>query len=228
MRPSFRIRCVGACAMMLLAALLAFALVPNQHLAAAGRAIDLEQLVPLRFGAWELDARARATLVDPQQGDLESRLYQQVLSRTYVHVPSRTQVMLSVAYGENQSRSRDLHVPEVCYPAGGFRLVRTEDGELLTAAGSLPVRRIVAERLHRREPLTYWVVVGKRATTGAVRSKLIALSYGLTGTVPDGLIFRVSTVGARDDEAFALQASFVNELLEGLPRQDRERLTGVL
>ena len=228
MRRSLHARCLSAFAVMLVAALLAAVLVPGRRLAAAAQPLDLDHMVPRSFAAWNMDSRSRATLVNPQEGELESRLYQQVLSRTYVHGPTGRQVMLSVAYGENQTRSRDLHVPEICYPAGGFRLLRTENAELQTPAGVVPVRRIVAERLHRREPLTYWVVVGRQATTGAMRSKLIALSYGLTGIIPDGLVFRVSTVGVPDDEAFEVQAAFVNALLERLPRADRERLTGVL
>src|SRR6478735_5792082 len=104
MRPSLDTRCLASLAVMLASVLLGALLVPSHHLAAAGQTLDLEHLVPRGFGGWEMDSRARATLVNPQERDLESRLYQQVLSRTYVHGPTGRQVMLSVAYGENQTR----------------------------------------------------------------------------------------------------------------------------
>ena len=66
-----------------------------------------------------------------------SRIYQQVLARNYIHVPSGRTVMLSIAYGENQSHSNDLHVPDVCYRAGGYQIEKSSRGELSTRQGAM-------------------------------------------------------------------------------------------
>ena len=137
-------------------------------------------------------------------------------------------VMLSIAYGADQSYGNDLHVPDVCYPAGGFQIEQRMTSTLTLEGNiSLPTRRLVAQRSQRREPLTYWVVVGERAVTGAVASKLAALSYGMQGIVPDGMIIRMSTLGLSDQESFAEQDAFAAEMLRNLPPRWKAKLTGV-
>lgn len=213
--------------MMMLAALLAWSARPTVRLADQGVALDLEALVPHQFSGWELDERQSAAVVNPQTGEMQSRIYQQVLSRTYIQRSTGRSVMLSIAYGENQSRSNDLHVPDVCYPASGFRLEQSRQGTIRFAHSEIPVRRLIAQRLQRREPLTYWTIIGDQIAAGSIETKLLALSYGLRGTVPDGMIVRVSSLGLGDDEAFVLQQEFVEALLGSLPAEGRKRLAGV-
>jgi EpsI family protein len=93
--------------------------------------------------------------------------------------------------------------------------------------GSIPVKHLVAERLQRREPLTYWALIGDKVATSAADAKLTGLSYGLRGMVPDGIIFRVSTVGLPDEAAFATQREFVQDLFDSLSSASRKRLAGL-
>ena len=199
---------------------------PSIRLADQGTKINLESMIPREIGNWRIDDRQSATVVIPE-GGLISRLYQQVLSRTYIHATSGRAVMLSIAYGENQSHSHDLHVPDVCYPAGGFQIERASRGELTLRQGSIPVKRLVT-RLHKRnELLTYWAIVGDHVATSAIGTKLTALAYGLKRTIPDGIIFRVSTIGLTDETAFATQQEFVQDLFDTLSPQDRKRLAAL-
>ena len=68
--------------------------------------------------------------------------------------------------------------------------------------------------------------IGDQIATGSIETKLLALSYGLRGTVPDGMIVRVSSLGLGDDEAFLLQQEFVEALLGSLPAEGRKRVAG--
>jgi EpsI family protein len=212
---------------VLLAAIVAVLVRPTARLVEQVGPLELENLIPREFAGWVLDERQSAAVVNPQAGVLQERIYQQVLSRTYIHAASQRSIMLSIAYGENQNRSNDLHVPDVCYSAGGFRIESKELGSIQASQGAIPVKRLVAQRLQRREPLTYWTIIGDQVATSAVGSKLIALSYGLRGTVPDGMIFRVSSVGVPDDQAFANQQEFVKNLMDALPSDGRKRLAGL-
>jgi EpsI family protein len=212
---------------VVLAAVVALLVRPTARLAEQVGPLELERLIPREFAGWLLDERQSAAVVNPQAGDLQERIYQQVLSRTYIHAASQRSIMLSIAYGENQNRSNDLHVPDVCYSASGFRIERAERGDIQTSQGVIPVKRLIAQRLQRREPLTYWTIIGDQVATSAVGSKLIALSYGLRGTVPDGMIFRVSSVGVGDEQAFANQQEFVKNLMDALPSDGRKRLAGL-
>lgn len=213
--------------LLLLTAVLAANSRPTTRMAEMGEAIDLQTLVPKRIGDWVMDEREGIKVVNPQANVAVSEIYQQVLSRHYVNTKNGNVVMLSIAYGADQSYGHDLHVPDVCYPAGGFQIVQRTDSNLQFGDNlSLPTRRLIAQRAQRREPLTYWVVVGERAVTGAVAAKLAALSYGMQGVVPDGMIIRVSTVGLPDKQAFAEQDAFAAEMLRNLPSRWKSKITG--
>lgn len=217
---------VVAC-LLLLTAVLAANSRPTTRMAEMGEAIDLQTLVPKRIGEWVMDEREGIKVVNPQANAAVSAIYQQVLSRHYVNTQNGNVVMLSIAYGADQSYGHDLHVPDVCYPAGGFQIVQRTDSQLQLGDNlNLPTRRLIAQRAQRREPLTYWVVVGERAVTGAVAAKLAALRYGMQGVVPDGMIIRVSTVGLPDKQAFAEQDAFTAEMLRNLPARWKSKITG--
>ena len=217
---------VVAC-LLVLTAVLAANFRPTTRMAEMGEAIDLQTLVPKRIGEWVMDEREGIKVVNPQANAAVSAIYQQVLSRHYVNTQNGNVVMLSIAYGADQSYGHDLHVPDVCYPAGGFQIVQRTDSQLQLGDNlNLPTRRLIAQRAQRREPLTYWVVVGERAVTGAVAAKLAALRYGMQGVVPDGMIIRVSTVGLPDKQAFAEQDAFAAEMLRNLPARWKSKITG--
>ena len=77
---------------------------------------QFERVVPSQFGDWvEVTNEVDSTVVDPEVQDALNNLYTQIVGRTYLHKPSGRQVMLSVAYGDNQTFSKQLHRPESCY-----------------------------------------------------------------------------------------------------------------
>lgn len=200
---------------------------PTIRLAESGSKVALDTMIPKRFGEWAMDERQSAAIINPEAGTLVSRLYHQVLSRTYIHGANGRGVMLSIAYGQDQSHSNDLHVPDVCYPSGGFQVVDSARGEMALRQGTIPVKRLITQRAQRREPLTYWAIIGDKVTTSATDVKLTALSYGLRRTIPDGIIFRVSTVGLSDEAAFSTQKEFVQDLFNALSGASRKRLAGL-
>src|SRR5262249_52965046 len=125
------------------------------------------------------------------------KIYSQTLTRTYLDSRGR-RVMLSVAYGGNQSRATQVHKPEVCYPMQGFTIASMAPAVVDAAALRIPVMRLVAVRGMRVEPITYWIAVGDVVVRGALEQNLARLKYGLTGTVPDGILVRVSTISREE------------------------------
>jgi EpsI family protein len=97
-----------------------------------------------------------------------------------------------------------------------------------TDFGSVPVRRLYATNSARHEPITYWITVGDKATESGAKAKLAQLRYGLSGTVPDGILVRVSSIDTDTAAAYTLQQKFVSELLRALTPQARKRLIGVI
>ena len=205
----------------------ALALKPTSRMADEGSKIDLERMVPAAFGDWRTDLNQPVQVVNPQQTEVLSRIYSQTLSRSYLS-PNGYRVMLSIAYGSDQSDTKQVHKPEVCYPAQGFSLRENRVGVLATRFGDIPVRRLLTTLGRRQEPVTYWITVGDRAiVTRGVNKKLAEMSYGFRGKIPDGLLFRVSSIDTDDKAAFAIQAGFVNQLLESLGPESRQRLGGL-
>ena len=133
--------------------------------------------------------------------------------------------MLSIASGGNMSESMKVHRPEVCYAAQGFQVQDIEIVKINTGYGLITGRRLLAKMYARFEPITYWIVVGNTASLNSLMWKLEQIKYALTGVVADGLLFRVSSLGEKDN-AFALQQEFVKVLLKSISSESRKRLIG--
>ena len=213
-------------ALMLAASVGAIIARPTARISDQGPAIVLETMVPKQFGDWSEDPLHSVQVVNPQTQELLDRLYSQILSRTYMNA-SGYRIMLSLAYGSDQRRSLQAHKPEVCYPAQGFVLQKNEAGLLATAFGDIPVRRLFTTLGARQEPLTYWFTVGDKAVQGTTQKRLVDLQYGLTGRIPDGMIFRVSSIDPDEARAYQLQDQFVNQLLQTVSPSERKRLSGL-
>jgi EpsI family protein len=214
-------------ALMAGAAVLAWAITPTAKLAATRPPVDLNAIVPSVIGDWTENKTLVAAVVNPQTEAALNKLYAQTLSRSYVHRDGR-RIMLSIAYGRDQGgEDTQVHRPEFCYAAQGFSLEGEADGALATPHGSIPVRRLVAVQGARIEPITYWITVGDRATLPGLGRKLAQLSYGLKGAVPDGLLFRVSSISRDSAQAYLDQAAFANALLGAVAPVHRIRLAGL-
>jgi EpsI family protein len=201
------------------------ALTPRQKVVAAQDRFDLEQIIPKRFGNWTLDNTVVPLTPDATQKAMIEALYDQTLARTYVNDAGQ-RVMLSIAYGGDQSKQLQLHLPEVCYVAQGFEMVKEDQGELGTRYGRVPVKRLVARQNARNEPITYWVTIGDKAVMSGLGQKYQRFVYGLSGRIPDGMLVRVSTIGADTSNAWQVQDRFVNQMLDALAARDRARLMG--
>lgn len=213
-------------ALMLSASGLAVALKPADRVADHGAAIPLGSMIPQQFGNWRQEEGVPTQVIDPQLKQATDKIYRQTLSRSYVN-EAGYRIMLSIAYGGDQRDSMQVHKPEVCYPAQGFSLLGQKSGSLKTAQGVIPVTRIVASLGNRHEPVTYWTTVGSQVVKGGFEKKLAEMRYGLAGRIPDGLLFRVSSIDSRDEAAFEMQQEFVGQLLAATSPEARARLAGL-
>ena len=207
------------------ASALTVALTPSPGTMAVQAGFRLEAMIPARFGSWKVDPTIVPLTPSPEQQGALARIYDQTLSRTYVD-PAGRRVMLSIAYGGEQSRALQLHLPEVCYVAQGFQVAGEGSGELATRFGTLPVQRLVASQGERNEPITYWITIGDRATRSGIEQKLRRLAYGLSGQIPDGMLVRISSITTDEAGAWRLHDRFAADLLDSLDAAGRKRLIG--
>lgn len=227
MMNSVQWRAVLAALIMLAGAALAYLGKPGIYLADQIGKPDLESLFPKQFGRWRLDARMGVVLPAPDvQAQLDA-IYNQVLSRTYVNTEGQ-RIMLSVAYGGDQSDGTSAHRPEVCYPAQGFEITANTKAVQSMAGGTLPVRRLMSRLGGRNEPITYWVVVGSEVATSGIEQKLAQMRYGLRGVISDGMLVRVSSIDTNMARGHALQSAFIAELAGAMPNPARSRVFGEL
>jgi EpsI family protein len=213
--------------LMLAASGLALALRPTEKMAAQSQAIDLETIIPAKFGDWRQDTTPYVQIVDPQQQEVMDRIYTQTLNRTYSNA-SGYRIMLAIAYGDNQRDSMQMHYPEICYPAQGFALQAKEKGTLPTSNGPIPVTRILTSLGPRDEPVTYWTTIGDKVFQGGIQKKLAEMSYGLSGKIPDGMLIRISSIDPGTANAYEVQAQFAEQMLHALKPEYRKKLNGNL
>ncbi len=210
---------------MFAAAGMALALKPTEKVADAGPKVDLETLIPKQFGEWKIDETIVPLIADPETQAKLDKIYNQTLTRTYVN--SRNQrIMLSIAYGGDQSDSMSLHKPEVCYPAQGFQILKSRGDVFSTGEGEIPVKRLLAKQGARVEPITYWTTIGDTVAIKGVAWKLQQIKFGLTGKIPDGLLFRISSIQADEDAAYGAQDDFSRALLGALTPEGKQRIIG--
>ena len=212
--------------LLILAAVGAPHLKPTVRVADSMAAVNLEKMIPEQFGNWRQESGELKQIVNAERQNLLTKLYNQTLTRAYLDNQGN-RIMLSIAYGGDQTDEMQIHRPEVCYTAQGFQVLRQRVDTLATAYGALPIKRVFAVQGNRNEPITYWIRVGDKAVVlKGLQQKWAQMRYGLTGKVPEGMLVRVSSIDPDERNAYRAQDDFIRSLLDVLNKEDRARLAG--
>ena len=215
--------------LMILASILGMSLRPTHKIIDDSEKVKLETLIPKQFNDWQL-VEMGAQLVNPETEAAVNAIYAQTLSRTYINAKGQ-RIMLSIAYGEDQSDSVGAHLPEGCYGGQGFDVANITRGMLVTDHGSIPVSRLLASKNGRIEPITYWLTTGEKVAYSGWATKKLKLQYAMQGVIPDGLLMRVSSITetpASEElkSAYTLQTRFTQDLLATVSVKQRSHLMG--
>jgi EpsI family protein len=214
------------CALLVSAAVTAAVLKSPIPGAPSGPKVVIADDIPGQFQQWHEDASTGAVVADPAMTAQLKAVYSDTLSRIYVD-GERHHVMLSIAYGSDQSsEATQAHRPEYCYSAQGFVLTERPPAEVDLGATRVAVRRLVGTRGERIEPISYWLTIDGQPTLPGLNRKWLQFQYRLRGRIPDGVIFRVSTVGLSEAESFAVQDAFLKALFESIDGPVRRRYFG--
>jgi exosortase B len=204
---------------MLLATALAQALTPRLQSNASVE--PLADSVPQQFGEWK--AMPAATLqaelsTADDGGKSQDQPYDDVLMRTYVN-QAGDRVMLAIAYAREQRQDVKLHLPEICYPAQGYKVLHLAPAALpvTAAAAPLPGKHMLASGNGRLEAVTYWARISDAYPQGGFAMRMKIFRDGLKGRVSDGILVRSSML-VRDagdaPAAYATQERFLRSLVE--------------
>jgi EpsI family protein len=199
---------------------------PTRLLADARPKIDLESAVPRRFAGWQVDPLILPIPPSPDQAEVMSRIYDQIVSRTYADERGR-RVMLSIAYGSRQNQEMRAHRQEVCYRAQGFRIDGLVRERAAVAGREVTLARMVARQGPRVEPVTYWFTMGDHAVMSYLDREMVQLRYALAGKIPDGYLVRLSDLSRdRASASFDLHRDFAAALMASVSPLVRDRLLG--
>ena len=220
-----RIRALIVFMAMAATAALAHWATPTTHLSDVLGKPDLEKIFPAEFADWRVDTRAAMILPSPQTQALLASIYNQTLTRTYINAAGE-RIMLSVAYGGDQSDATRAHLPEVCYPAQGFQITSNTRSQVVLADRAVSTRLLMSKLGLRNEPITYWLVVGDRVTVSRTDQKLAQFRLGLRGLIPDGMLVRVSSIDEDMARGHQIQAKFLGQMALALPENARDRVFG--
>ncbi len=214
-----------ACVAMLAAAALAYVMTPHRLMARTHDAFNIDAHVPRSFGEWAELSGLQA--IKPPPDGLEAEIYNQEVARAYVDKDGHA-VMLMIAYGESQSDRLQMHHPEVCYTAQGFRVTKPVTTEFSWSPTSrpIPLTSLIATREGRTEPISYWMRIGYDVTNSNWARNALKLQYGLRGWIPDGALFRVSSLGVSVEQSMQVRKKFIRDLLNAVPPDTRAFMIG--
>ncbi len=192
---------------------------------ASARAVDLDTMFPREFGDWRVDAASEAFVRPAAQQAKAYTIYDQVLERTFINSKGQ-RIMVSAAFGREQSAGMQMHRPEVCYPAGGFKVEGVESVQLALAGQAVAATRLHAFLPGRSEPITYWTLLGDVVVSDSAAFRLRQISFGMRRRLLDGLLMRVSSIDTQPARAYALQSQFADELVRAMRPAERVKVIG--
>jgi len=190
---------------------------PVRHLDYLGRE-KLDDLIPKTIGPWNFVAASG--LVVPPEDELSKALYSQVLTRVYSD-GANPPVMLLVAQSGSQSGFLQIHRPEICYSAGGYRVGTLTPLPIQFDSKQVPANRMDASAGGPTEHVVYWTRIGNQLPRSWKEQRLAVAEQNLKGIIPDAILVRVSTISNDPDAAWATISNFVRTMLSSIPASRR-------
>ncbi|MBS0481126.1 MAG: EpsI family protein [Proteobacteria bacterium] len=184
---------------------------------------QFESWVPTKVGPWTFVSASGVVLPPPDS--LSNRLYDNLVSRVYDTADGST-VMIALAYNNIQNGVLQLHRPEICYPAGGFRLSPTREVPIRSAQRAIDANYFTAAGFERTEQVMYWTRVGNQFPTSWFDQRMAVVRANLEGVIPDGMLARFSVIGQDPDSALVTLQQFVLEFEKASAPQLRKLLVG--
>ena len=184
---------------------------------------ELDKLVPNDVGGWK--ANETDAIKVPQPDRYSQSVYEQVLVKHYFKSGQKP-ITLLMAYNRAQSYSSQLHRPEICYPASGFKIIEKENLELSFNGDVIPSSYLRATRGQRQDGVLYFTRLGDYfpLTLLQLRRK-IAASVFTTG-VQDGIVFRLSTPTTASVSRKNILTDFAGDFFNSTSNKGRQILVG--
>ncbi len=184
-----------------------------------------EKLVPKKIGPWAFETSSGVVLPPPDA--LSDRLYDNLVTRVYAS-SKEPPVMFLAAYSNTQDGTLQVHRPEVCYPAGGYRLTNTRpviiDNGL---GGKTPGNVFTAVGPDRTEHVLYWTRIGDEFPLAWTDQRISVIKANLRGAIPDGILVRMSVVMPEVKDALPVLTTFAADMNRAMNARGRALISGI-
>ena len=186
---------------------------PTKRIDHLGRQ-KLEDLVPKKIGRWTFVANSG--VVVPPNDPLLNALYSQQLTRVYSD-GENPPVMLLMAQSGSQTGFLQVHRPDFCYQASGYRISAVSPHPIQIGSRILPASMMDATTGGPAEHVVFWTRIGDRIPTSWTEQKLVVAEQNLRGIIPDAILVRLSIVSEDAAGARAAIDTFVRAMLQAIP-----------
>lgn len=181
---------------------------------------SFQAAVPSTVGGWT--SRKSSEVVLPAQDDAD-KLYENLETRIY-EGSGLPPMMVVIAFSSTQQADIQVHRPEVCYPAAGLPVLWSKPLTLKFRSTDIGGREVLADRDGLRERVVYWIRVGDAFPVSWAEQRMTMALDNLKGAIPDGVLFRVSTIEEPDGNTKPAILTFINAFLDAASPDFRERI----
>jgi EpsI family protein len=153
----------------------------------------LEDVIPRSVGPWTMQAGGAFILPEDKAA---TTAYDQVFTRSF-SAATGPDIMLLIAHGQALSGLMRVHRPETCYVSSGFQIRGLHSLDLDVAPTlSIAAQSFLGVRDDRVESVLYWTRIAGFFPRDLTAQRLVMLRLGLQGVIPDGVLVRISALGA--------------------------------
>lgn len=184
---------------------------------------EFSQWIPDRVGDWSVLGTSGVVLPPPDE--LRDRLYDNVVTRTYVS-QGQPIVMLLLAYNNLQDGVLQVHRPEVCYPVGGFELSGTREVQIAAGGRTIPANVFTAKGPDRTEQVMYFTRLAQAFPRSWIEQRVAVARENIAGRIPDGMLMRVSVLSLDQASALPVLKGFTHDFIAVSPQHLRRLLLG--
>jgi len=172
---------------------------------------QFNSMFPTAFGDWRV--LPVSELVMPPESELANKVYQHILTRTYLDKQG-VAVMFLAAYNSIQLNNVQLHRPEICYHASGFTIDDSRPYDLRVLPDDVvPARLVEATRGSRTENVLYWTRIGEEFPQTWTGQRISMTKANLEGFMADGLLLRMSVIDPDANDAVAKMNRFITDMV---------------
>jgi EpsI family protein len=193
---------------------------PNRHLDYLGRA-KLDDIVPKTIGAWKFVAASG--LVVPPDDQLARATYSQLLTRVYSDGENEP-IMLLLAQSGSETGILQIHRPETCYTASGYRISSVTPHPVSIGSDLVPANAMDATANDVTEHVLYWTRIGNRMPANWREQRVAVAEQNLRGILPDAILVRISMISGDAARSWAALDAFTRALITSMPANRRDVL----